>query len=174
MYQKSEQHIKNLNDARTKAINTKVNCIHCEAKMTKGGITRHEKYCYLNPINIKLCPVCDEPIKNFKENTTCSCACSNTLFRSGLDHGNYKEMKTDYRSICFRHHKKQCIVCEEYNIVEVHHFDNNHENDEPSNLIPLCPTHHKYIHSRHKILIKDKVNDYHSKMVRVIGFEPMF
>lgn len=45
-------------------------------------------------------------------------------------------------------------------IVAVHHYDENHSNNDPKNLVPLCPTHHQYLHSRYAGLIKDKVNDY--------------
>jgi len=50
----------------------------------------------------------------------------------------------NYRTICFNYHKKKCVCCEESLIVEVHHFDENKENNSPDNLIPLCPTHHRY------------------------------
>ena len=55
---------------------------------------------------------------------------------------------------------KACIVCGEDNIVAVHHYDHNKKNNEPSNLIPLCPTHHQYVHSRYKHLVEDKIEVY--------------
>jgi hypothetical protein len=33
-------------------------------------------------------------------------------------------------------------------VVAVHHLDENRNNNDPSNLIPMCPTHHHYWHSR--------------------------
>ena len=66
----------------------------------------------------------------------------------------------NYVSICFRHHKKECIICSEKLVVAVHHYDENHNNNDPANLIPLCPTHHIYMHSRHKSLISEKVACY--------------
>ena len=44
---------------------------------------------------------------------------------------------------------KRSVVCGEDKIVAVHHYDHNHENNDPKNLIPLCPTHHAYVHSRY-------------------------
>ena len=41
----------------------------------------------------------------------------------------------------------------EYNI-------ENENNNDPENLIPLCPTHHQYLHSRYRNLIIDKINEY--------------
>ncbi len=65
-----------------------------------------------------------------------------------------------YQRICFENHPHKCCVCGEENIVAVHHYDGNHNNNEPSNLIPLCPTHHCYWHSNFRELIKDKVDEY--------------
>jgi hypothetical protein len=111
---------------------------------------------------VKVCPICGElfeTLKNHKkEKQTCSYACSNTFFRSGKNNGNWKE--DAYRSTCFLYHKKECVICKEKNIVEVHHQDENHENNNPENLIPLCPTHHQYYHSCYRILILDEINEY--------------
>lgn len=65
-----------------------------------------------------------------------------------------------YQRICFTYHPHKCCICGEEKIVAVHHYDGNHFNNEPSNLVPLCPTHHCYIHSRFKNLIIDKVMEY--------------
>lgn len=121
----------------------------------------------------KTCPVCDsvfEARENHRdEKTTCSHACSNTYFRSGENHPNWKEISDDKRrksrDICFKYHEKKCVVCGEMNIVEAHHFDGNNENDNPTNLIPICPTHHKYWHSKYKRLIEYIVIDYRKEFI---------
>jgi hypothetical protein len=100
------------------------------------------------------CPVCGNLVKH-KRNKTCSYACSNTLFRSGPNNPNWKD--ETYQTTCFHYHKKECVVCKETNIVEVHHLDEDRNNNDPSNLVPLCPTHHKYWHSRYRSLIEDQV-----------------
>ena len=64
---------------------------------------------------------------------------------------------THYTTICFMHHKKECVVCGEDKVVAVHHYDENHDNNDPNNLVPLCPTHHQYVHSKHKHLVIDKI-----------------
>lgn len=97
---------------------------------------------------IKLCPVCNKEFKPKKDSITCGYACSNKYFRSGLNNGNFKG--TDYTTICFFFHKKECVVCGENKIVSVHHYDENHNNNIPENLVPLCPTHHMYMHSNFK------------------------
>lgn len=114
----------------------------------------------------KECPVCSKEFSTVdggaEEKFTCSYACSNTYFRSGKDNGQYTGKA--YRTICFEHNKKECIICGEDKIVAVHHYDENHNNNEPSNLIPLCPTHHQYLHSRYKYLIQDKVDKYQKEL----------
>lgn len=159
-YQNSPHHIENLNIARKKAKTTECKCTHCSEDIVKSGHKRHEKYCYLNPSNIKICPVCSNPIKNYKTGTTCSYSCSNTLFRSGENNGMHSKSPA-YQTICFNHHEKKCVVCSEDKIVEVHHYDENHDNNDPKNLVPLCPTHHKYWHSRYRHLIEDAVKTYY-------------
>ena len=75
----------------------------------------------------------------------CSRACKDTAQKVGgireIMPSHYGTSK-NYRSICFAHHEKVCVVCGEDKIVAVHHHDHNHHNDDPKNLVPLCPTHH--------------------------------
>jgi hypothetical protein len=118
---------------------------------------------------IKKCPVCETEFEtklgHRDEKTVCSHACANTYFRSGKSNPNYKtdnnlNAEVKYRTICFRYHEKKCVCCNEKNIVEVHHHDGNKKNNKPENLIPLCPTHHQYWHSKFRYLIKSKVDKY--------------
>lgn len=115
------------------------------------------------------CPVCGKPFKTkdggYEKKTTCSHSCANTYFRTGDSHGNWNP--DSYRSTCFHYHKKECVICKEDKIVTVHHLDENHENNSPDNLIPLCPTHHQYWHSRYKHLIEDEVLSYVSNWKQI-------
>ena len=90
---------------------------------------------------------------------TCSYSCSNSYFRSGQNNPNYKN-GNNYRTICFIYHEQKCIICDEDKIVAVHHYDENHDNNSIDNLVPLCPTHHQYVHSKYKDLVIDKIDDY--------------
>lgn len=116
----------------------------------------------------KECPVCKEIFEtkegHSREKITCSYACSNTYFRSGTDNPNWKE--DSYRSTCFLYHDKECVICGEDKIVDVHHFNEDKGNNSPENLIPLCPTHHMYWHSRYKDEVYDKVVDYREKFIK--------
>ncbi len=122
------------------------------------------------PIITKSCPICNREFSTQqgakKEKITCSYSCSNTYFRSGNNNGTYKDdSEVSYRRLCFRYHTKECIICKEDKIVAVHHFDENHNNNDLANLIPLCPTHHQYIHSQYKYLIEDEVNKYRENFI---------
>ena len=117
----------------------------------------------------KTCPICENEFETKlghpKEKTVCSHSCANTYFRSGENNPNYKKDDElngveSYKIICFRHHEKKCVCCEENLIVEVHHYDGDKKNNEPENLIPMCPTHHSYWHSRFRKYVKTKVDNY--------------
>ncbi len=133
-------------------------CQYCSRTIGASNYKRHTAFCYMNPENRRDCEVCGEPVKNFKTSATCGYSCANKKFKQGTDNGNWKG--NSYRSICFLHHEKKCIVCGEERIVEVHHYDENHNNNNPANLVPLCPTHHQYWHSRHKTVIQVTVDNY--------------
>ena len=101
-----------------------------------------------------------------KEKYFCSSTCAH---RRGLGEEWSKMRRKDpsilekYTTICFTYHVKQCAICDEKNIVEVHHLDENHNNNDPINLIPLCPNHHQYWHSSFKHLIEEKILNYIEK-----------
>lgn len=123
---------------------------------------------------IKKCPVCNnefETMKNHKrEKITCSHSCSNTYFRSGTSNPNWKD--DTYRTTCFDNHKKECVICGENKIVAVHHYDENRKNNSPENLVPLCPTHHQYVHSRYKDEVIDKINEFRENFIKKIKTLP--
>lgn len=114
----------------------------------------------------KECPVCKTKFKTPKgskdEKTVCSRSCSNTYFRSGENNPNFKGEEKDqaYRYICFKHHPKKCCICGFDHIVDVHHMDCNKTNNDPKNLIPLCPNHHRMFHSRYRQLVSPLIEDY--------------
>ena len=134
-----------------------VYCEYCNKHTTRQNLKRHENTCELNPKNIRYCLVCVDRIKS-RDAKTCSYSCANTYFRSGEQNGNWKQ--DSYRSTCFLYHKKECVVCGENKIVEVHHMDENRNNNSPENLIPLCPNHHQYWHSRFRHLVEEIVIKY--------------
>lgn len=96
----------------------------------------------------KICECCGEEFvwegrrktKAYEQARFCSRSCANN--RSEW----WKENATHYRTICFHHHEKKCLVCGFNKIVAAHHVDGNKENNVPENLVPLCSNHHEMIH----------------------------
>ena len=135
-----------------------VKCQYCTNEVIVSNIKRHENACYLNPNNLRLCQVCDSPIKDYKHSKgTCSHSCSNKFF-SHLR--NKPENYTRYTTLCWKAHKKECVVCGENKIVAVHHMNEDHNDNRVENLVPLCPTHHTYMHSEYRHEILPKVEEY--------------
>jgi hypothetical protein len=100
----------------------------------------------------KRCPICHDIFTTLKghkrEKATCSYSCSNTYFRSGEQNGNYKDSPATYRKTCIKKHGDACLLCGFNDIIEAHHIDGNRKNNKHNNLVPLCPNHHRLIHSK--------------------------
>lgn len=97
-----------------------------------------------------------------------SCAAKhNNALRTGIVHPNFTggSNSETYRKICFAYHPKKCLVCDETLIVDVHHYDENRTNNEPSNLLPLCPTHHRYWHSPYKYIVEATITGYRERFI---------
>ena len=139
-----------------KANQTKIACVHCSKSITCGNIKRHENACDKNPVNLKECPVCGT--MHSKKGVTCSYSCSNTYFRSGTNNPNWKD--DTYQTTCWHYHGKKCVVCGEEKIVEVHHYNEVHADNRPENLVPLCPTHHQYVHSKYRDVVQPIIDEY--------------
>lgn len=135
-----------------------------------GGKERQRKQNTKYPLVEKSCKVCFATFKTRvgspKEQHTCSYACSNTYFRSGENNGQWKAGNKHYARICFMYHERRCIICGEERIVAVHHYDENRKNNAPENLIPICPTHHVYFHSRYRNLVEVKIDEYRAEWIK--------
>lgn len=104
----------------------------------------------------KICPVCSSEfttLENYpRKKTTCSSSCANTYFRSGPNNPNFKigdYTTNDHRKKAFKNLPHICGLCgwdAEPKILQVHHIDNNHSNNELSNLKIVCPTCHYLEH----------------------------
>jgi len=110
---------------------------------------------------LKNCPVCEKEFltHNYrKPQVTCSRSCANVHFNSGIKGDRCINGNTIYRKTCFEHYEHKCLICNEDKAVDIHHIDHNRKNNLPENLIPLCPTHHRYMHRKKlKPLIYDKI-----------------
>ena len=131
---------------------SKIKCEKCDREIGSNNWTKHSKTCE----GKKTCPVCSK--KFVGSGTTCSYSCSNTYFRSGENNPNWKQDR--YQSTCFEYHERRCVVCGEDKILAVHHLNENHSDNRAENLIPLCPTHHQYFHSRYKDEVYPIIEEY--------------
>lgn len=95
-----------------------------------------------------------------KDKYFCSRGCANSVGGTAKASKYHSDEDATYRVVAWRHHKKECVVCAENNIVAVHHLNENHEDNRPENLVPLCPTHHQYVHSKYKWMVQDKIDKY--------------
>ena len=137
---------------------------------TRNGVKQHCKQLGIDLLTViaetltvsKTCPICGILFsypRSTRDKVTCSSSCANRFFRSGVDNPNHRKNPA-YRTLCWLSHDKKCVICAETRIVSVHHLDENHQNNAPENLIPLCPTHHQYWHSGCRYLIEEKVLAY--------------
>jgi 5-methylcytosine-specific restriction endonuclease McrA len=69
------------------------------------------------------------------------------------------------RKKCWKFHQRKCVVCGEEKILTVHHVNEDKKDTSPKNLVPLCPTHHQYAHSRYKGEIQHIIDDYVEKFI---------
>lgn len=148
-------------------INTLILEYGIDIKHFDGGVSKRVK----NILIKKTCPVCNNEFKTRvgikSEKITCSHGCANTFFRSNINHPNWLE--DAYITTCFHYHERKCVICEEKNVLDVHHYDKNRDNNKPENLIPMCPTHHRYIHSKFKYLVENEVEVYRNNFINKIG-----
>lgn len=162
------------NGSSCRYVSNMINTLNLDVNILKQNYKNEYK-------QIKICPVCNKeflvPKKGrLSKKITCSYACANTYFRSGINNGMYNKTykleleggdTNNYRTKCFMYNQHKCCVCGEDKIVAVHHFDGDHTNNEISNLIPLCPTHHVYVHSKYKHLIEDDINNFRLNLIKI-------
>jgi hypothetical protein len=83
-----------------------------------------------------------------------------------------KSKSQNRRLFCFKHHKPVCIVCGENRIgvIEVHHYDKNRKNDKVENYVPLCSTHHAYVHKGYAREIEHLIDNYVKQFCKTNAF----
>lgn len=78
-----------------------------------------------------LCPRCGEkPLKGKRKCAACSEKSADFLNSKGISQVVNRE---------------PCVICG-FEYSDIHHIDGNHDNNKISNLICLCPNHHRLIH----------------------------
>jgi hypothetical protein len=123
-----------------------------------GPVLEHTKVC--EKCGSEYIFVGREKSKSFHSSRFCSRKCANSVGGRAKADKHHTDETCHYTTVAWRHHDKKCVICGEENVVAVHHLNENHKDNDPKNLVPLCPTHHQYMHSKHKHLIEDKVSEY--------------
>lgn len=79
---------------------------------------------------------------------SCSASANNSIHKKGSNHPNYNGGLASYRKRALEYYGSKCAFCD-YSIkavLQVHHKDRDRKNNDLTNLVVLCPTHHKEIH----------------------------
>ena len=130
-------------------------CSHCNEKFQLGTVKKHELGCMFNPTNYTECKECGCHIRKELKfcNSSCSAKYNNRVGKTGYkrmineNNGIHPNVNPDkepsYRKICFEKYEPKCIICGWDKSVDVHHIDNDHNNDNVKNLVPLCQNHHQ-------------------------------
>lgn len=119
---------------------------------------------YLKNREVSLtCPQCSKPFlatintKGEYSKLTCGYSCSNKYFawKQGCKNNtgslNNPNNPLHYRNILNTfldkyNLSKECVVCKEKDVLEIHHIDEDRNNNTITNLVYLCPTHHQALH----------------------------
>lgn len=125
-----------------------------------GEVKQFEVSCFVCQ---KLCIVEEKEnlfLRRTKKKYYCNSSCRNSIGGKAKSAKYHNDDQCNYTTLAWRYHKKECVVCGEKNVVAVHHYNENHDDNDVKNLVPLCPTHHIYVHSKYKYLIENQINYY--------------
>lgn len=92
-----------------------------------------------------------------KERYFCTIQCANA---TGGKAKREKYGLVQYTSIAKQHYDEKCIVCGFDEVVDVHHIDENRQNNDPKNLVFLCPNHHALLHRKQASLVKSSIETF--------------
>lgn len=120
-----------------------------------------------------ICPVCGKEFirpnwaikegNNYFCSKSCAATYNNTHHRCGEKNPNWidgRYSKSTYAKKAYRTYKLKCAICglEEECCLQVHHVDENRENDDINNLIILCANCHCRVH-RGRLKITKEILD---------------
>lgn len=123
------------------------NCSNCGKeciKHAKGMCTTCYKKLSWKP-KLQNCPKCNRQRPMHAKGLCAGCYNTTYHLENAKDH-NYRK----YHNIepeAYRKITKSCLICGFDKVVDLHHLDKNHKNNSESNLIGLCPNHHKMLHN---------------------------
>ncbi len=97
-----------------------------------------------------ICKSCGE-LRNHHANGLCR-RCDRRRY---IEYTRNLQISKEYPLHLYREKTKKCFLCGFNTIVELHHSDGDHKNNQSNNLIGLCPNHHKM---SHMLKHKDQIN----------------
>jgi hypothetical protein len=115
-----------------------------------GHVEMHTKSCV--KCNNEFVYTGRKKTKGYENAKFCSRSCANSRQEW------WNENAVGYRTIALRCWEHKCAICGFDKIIAIHHVDENHSNNNPVNLIPLCPNHHEMMHSKWKPDVKPLVD----------------
>lgn len=132
-----------------------------ELERNKGRVFCSQ-YCYGRSCRKeKPCVICQQPILSGLNKKTCSRACANKLRIGSTYRKSYQKDKVKfYRSLKIKLLKTKGLRCQrcgynKFEILQIHHIDRNHSNNELSNLELICPNCHYEEHYLKKSWFKN-------------------
>lgn len=165
-------------------------CRHCKEEFSFTSTSdkaNHSRWCKANPkrndwdkqaggnktygerrLFTVVCGTCDtdfqvkEREKKFPSKSVyyCSRNCANSVGGKAKAAVHHTDDVAHYRTVAGRYHKMECLICGFDKIVAVHHVDEDHSNNDPKNLVCLCPNHHEMFHSKYRSEVEDDINNY--------------
>ena len=72
--------------------------------------------------------------------------CYNTVFMLEKTKARNNQERHNISIELYKNITKKCVICGFAKIVDLHHLDENKKNNSETNLIGLCPNHHKMFH----------------------------
>lgn len=96
--------------------------------------------------------------KTYEATRFCSRSCANNR------QSWWNDNAIRYRTIALQHHDEKCVICGFDKIVAIHHIDENKQNNDPKNLIPLCPNHHEMVHSKWRFEVQPLIDEWQRKL----------
>jgi len=86
--------------------------------------------------------------------------CYNFVFRSDYIKTHSYKKRFNLSSEIYKKLTKSCLICGFDKVVDLHHLDENRENNSQENLVGLCPNHHKMVHDfRYRKEIRENLKE---------------
>lgn len=169
------QNVELISDYKNRRTPVLLHCLECDYQWEANpqnflynnkGSKHHCPNCYKTKKIIVQCAWCKKEISRAPSKIQKN---KSGFFYCCREHGNLHknflkqnqgewDNSNNYRLKAFNNYEHKCFICnwkEDERILEVHHIDENRNNDQLDNLIILCPTCHRKITLGYYLLDKE-------------------